>query len=615
MEILFVFIEKFNGLNEEGICLTSKFDINYNKYTHTITIKDSDYNLTNTFNSNILDIKALIGSNGSGKTSLLKYLFSECTKNEDFDNTLNKRDFIICLKNEKIYITYNKLYKINDENISDNRKNKNKIILAPFEGKLLLRKTEVFKGTGLIYFSNLFDNSQIEIQNDSAFNISTNYLLKTDKRFNYKQADYYGLEQTECYRSQELIRQISFINGNTTNFNFKIPDFLNFEIDDHDENVIRNVLTAEPNKNSRNKSINDYNEKIREVLLKTLSIRNNIQYESVLIRFWFELRISVLYNYLRFCNFILLTKHAKFDNIRKHFSEALLNSFTERNFDFKKFNLDIEKAQNVYFIENKAKMLVFSEELNKYRLFILLTTKIIKKENIYRNSARVYRKNIHLDEWLNLYQVCKKHNDFLIFNWIDFSSGEMARINLLSRFYYCLKGGNVQRKNNYIVLIDEGDIFFHPNWQRKFISILNNDLASLFGHKKIQIILTSHSPFLTSDLTKSHIHFFKPKKIEIREQEETFAQNIYTLFSDSFYLESPIGEFAENLLNETINFLDKGDSKRIGSLIEAQKVIDCIGEPMIKNEMQKKLLNSSIGDKHQLKKIVEYLNKKLENYD
>ncbi|MBK6835045.1 MAG: AAA family ATPase [Bacteroidetes bacterium] len=184
-------------------------------------------------------------------------------------------------------------------------------------------------------------------------------------------------------------------------------------------------------------------------------------------------------------------------------------------------------------------------------------------------------------------------------------------MNLLSRFHYALSKSEDGIKD-YIVFIDEGDILLHPNWQRRFVSILNNDLIKLFKEKNVQFVLTSHSPFVASDLSKAHILYLNEKKNPIKEVE-TFSQNIYSLLSNSFYLESPLGAFSEELLNDLINFLDTGKSGKIKNLLEAQKIIENIGEPMIKNELQKKLIRSESGDKKQLEELVNYLSKKLNN--
>lgn len=110
------------------------------------------------------------------------------------------------------------------------------------------------------------------------------------------------------------------------------------------------------------------------------------------------------------------------------------------------------------------------------------------------------------------------------------------------------------KKTNLTILIDESELHLHPDWQKKFIRLLCN----LLSHKeyKRKIIITSHSPFLISDLPKQNIIFLKKgKQVQGTEKKQTFGANIHTLLSDSFFMEDGLmGEFAKGKINEIINF-------------------------------------------------------------
>lgn len=47
--------------------------------------------------------------------------------------------------------------------------------------------------------------------------------------------------------------------------------------------------------------------------------------------------------------------------------------------------------------------------------------------------------------------------------WRGISTGEMAYTHLFSETYNCAKKS---RKANYIIVIDEADLYLHPEWQR-----------------------------------------------------------------------------------------------------------------------------------------------------
>ncbi len=128
-----------------------------------------------------------------------------------------------------------------------------------------------------------------------------------------------------------------------------------------------------------------------------------------------------------------------------------------------------------------------------------------------------------------------------------------------------------------ILLIDEGEVGMHPDWQIKYIYILLNFIKKL--DIKCQIILTSHSPFIISDIPKENIIFLDKYNSEdesikhslqkkgnckvVRDEEligieKTFGQNIHTLFTSSYFLKDGLmGEFAKGKINKIIDFYKK----------------------------------------------------------
>lgn len=71
--------------------------------------------------------------------------------------------------------------------------------------------------------------------------------------------------------------------------------------------------------------------------------------------------------------------------------------------------------------------------------------------------------------------------------------------------------GSGRRGVSLLLMIDEGDVFLHLEWQQRYISLLNEfiaeiraDLPDLFY--SFQVIITSHSPVLMSDFPRDCIH-------------------------------------------------------------------------------------------------------------
>jgi len=130
--------------------------------------------------------------------------------------------------------------------------------------------------------------------------------------------------------------------------------------------------------------------------------------------------------------------------------------------------------------------------------------------------------------------------------------------------------------NNILVLLDEFELGLHPNWQKKSIKYITDFLKNI--DKEFHLIITSHSPFLISDIPKQNIIFLdKDEKGNcvvvngLKEKKQTFGANIHTLLSDSFFMEDGLmGEFAKGKINEVIEYLNGKKDTKIKNDDEAQ---------------------------------------------
>lgn len=187
------------------------------------------------------------------------------------------------------------------------------------------------------------------------------------------------------------------------------------------------------------------------------------------------------------------------------------------------------------------------------------------------------------------------------------SSGELSFYSLFARILGTLfmKQGETHIKaDNYnlihkeydgqsiLLILDEPDLSMHPEWQQNFIFLLTYMLENLFRYVKFQIIVSSHSPIMISDIPKSNVIFLKYNKIDGLcsvcngvDQKQTFGANIHTLFKNSFFLNGlPIGLFAKKKIQELYEQIDGGKIEE--SIIDE---IDMVGEPLIKADLMRHL--------------------------
>jgi hypothetical protein len=183
------------------------------------------------------------------------------------------------------------------------------------------------------------------------------------------------------------------------------------------------------------------------------------------------------------------------------------------------------------------------------------------------------------------------------------SSGERALQNIMSWIYYlgtvqpCLSSKEMVPRENILLLLDEMDLSLHPSWQRDYIYYLIKLINTAYRDKKVQIIMTTHSPLCLSDIPGANVIYLKKTdegtRIYNERHKETFAANIYELLNDSFYLGNlTMGRFAQNYIKELIRELDIVDKNNaIGdeNYNIYRKRIDIIGDKLIKQKLHDKL--------------------------
>jgi len=209
--------------------------------------------------------------------------------------------------------------------------------------------------------------------------------------------------------------------------------------------------------------------------------------------------------------------------------------------------------------------------------------------------------------------VAKKYEKFPFFNSVfdlgigAFSSGEMALLNILSRFWNIRNDVKADEKT-LLIFLDEPEHYLHPQWQKQLPYILMQMCEVFFPGKIVQVIFTTNNPILLSDLPTHNVVYLEKdasQKVSVRnvDDQRTFGASVTRILADSFFLEGGmIGEFAKEKINSIIKFieLDKDDLiKNIsnGEFNKVRKTIDLIGEPIIRQHLVYKLTQklSSIG--------------------
>ncbi len=555
MQLLYLWISEYRNFKNKGLNFNSQYEFDLDLVNKKLTYKKNENFIENFFGNQIQEITGIVGKNGVGKSNILE-LVNYSIKNP---NEVGLESFFLIFKtDENNFVRYDYNFLLNIEN-----KTSLDIQIQIHPGKI--------KGITNVFFSNIFDTRRY-LFSDDVQDLSTNRSSLTSFGRNI-----YNFQQ------DEIKNQVKFISSpyfkSIKNNDLPMPEHLIFSTN-LATNISHKIRRAADNYNlpELNEFYNKYQKRYKDsssnktfflivsfyCLIYFLIDPNEDDYEEK--RFSSQRIDPVQISKIKF--FIDEILVANFDIIELHhfilttFLDFLENNFPNKNklvkFLKNSFNSDFYNA-----LEVKP---ITKGRYSKQRQEFLLPFRNKKCQNFVKEYLDVFRNN-------NAFQL----------EWSGISTGQLAFYNLFSRFHSIIK--NVKQRN-VLITIDEGDLYFHPNWQLNFLDFLIKGLSEIFGDRKLQIILTTHSPFLVSDLPKNNLIFIdrkdedllivKPENIEI----ETFAANIYALYSKAFFLENgTISEFAYKKLSQLKKDIQSNVNKE-----DTLKLINQIGDTVIKKQ-------------------------------
>lgn len=105
------------------------------------------------------------------------------------------------------------------------------------------------------------------------------------------------------------------------------------------------------------------------------------------------------------------------------------------------------------------------------------------------------------------------------------------------------------------VMMDEVELYFHPDLQRRFVKLLVDSLNSMRWRylQSVNVTLITHSPFVLSDIPMSNVLCLTRDGVS-PFYDRTFAANIHDLFNNTFVLPDTIGELAKTKIKELVDF-------------------------------------------------------------
>lgn len=569
MELIYLWVKEYKNIRKQGFNFSGRYRCEYDDVKNELTINENK-EYVHIFPDNI-NVTAIVGKNGSGKSTLIEVITRHnfAHKQPHFFIFLEKGH----LKTYGVSLDSKRVVSIKD--CVDKAKFATKI-LTDIESK---DEDSHEKFLEIILYTNQLNNFRdikpiiAHKHHTKIINISLPVLLNNTKpitkdnkhMFLDKSNNLYSIFQT--YKIEQIDKVVKMLNSSQLIIDFSLPEHI-YICNEFPDGLLKKI------------TINGL-----ELLRRLLNDKSS---------FDCELKINIILIFL-----IRLSNEASESTGLLSGYIKILESSNIQNSDIfyslsKNYFLEKKVAHSEAFFLNADKLISSLDDIAE--------AGIPKNKHFIKIPVKDYTKFKFFDIYRQI--VDGGYDYFLDISLEkDISSGEEAFIYQFANFFSL--DIDSLKFDNIIVIIDEGELAFHPAWQRKYILYLVNFFSKNFS-KKIHIMLTSHSPFILSDIPSQNIIFLDKNENEncividgLKEKKQTFGANIHTLLSDSFFMEDGLmGEYAKSKINELIDYLN-GKESPIEDNDTAQKYIHIIGEPILKKQLQRML------DSKRLSKIDE----------
>jgi len=521
MELVYLWVEKYKNIEKQGFNFSPRFECSYDEEKNELTI-DENKEYVSIFPKNI-NITAIVGENGSGKSSVLNFI----TKQDEYLGT-----FVFWHKEELLIFSKNILQ------IS------NIIINTTF--KVRLNQRHYVFHSAMLFLKSYIDINTYEMANQ--LNIPRRFFQFSDKR------DFIA----DLHKNTvELFNIISI--------NTKKNLHESFETDPY-------TIIA----------LNQHFSYLRDTYIhKVLKYYSTMEY---FISKYFKIE-KVKYHVRDLGNIFKLSPAFKNSFKQDEFLLKMSELFNQG--DNIENKLKILSLIFCYLDEPEIKKVILLNQRMEYEELYTKIKKeysfdyFIKWDNFIHILNTEENFKIIIEKYLIVLQEIRR--EILEFSFSpNLSSGEEKLLYLFVNIYDYIVEYQKIGITHYSILVDEPDTLLHPNWQKKVIYLFETFFDLFFQNCTFDMILTTHSPFFLSDLPKENIIFlekYKENDNDVKNGEQkvgncknvtkevdiqTFGANIHTLLSHGFFMKDGlIGEFAKEKINEIIDFLKKVEEEKV----------------------------------------------------
>lgn len=644
MELIYLYIKEYKGLFiNEGFNFSSNYKVSFDNIDRKLEIMEDDISIKGYYGKNINEIVLFLGENGVGKSTLLDILgMKRDDRSEDSYENMRR------IKEDCSYFIMYHLYDdyfgfefidnlfLSGENKIENLELNEKVervlykkpmdIVCSFDKKKeqfryeshLIQKwldcKQVKKRISFSYITDIKYNSRLSRERvEQDYTITRNYYFDENRyEYLYNYLVDYSQKNEDFGEKGIFIKNIIKVDRYIFNkypeiekyihkLRNEIKEKLGFEY----EAKLR--LFEKKKKEEKRKS-----EDFKVAFLKKFYVEviEFYFFEELIGWGWFresrlnEIDISRNEVEIRLIKEKIESEqvidNGEFDLLEFQYEYGLLLYIIERNSEkdemerFKnilKYVLArVKVAASRSSVEHKDQtitldFLMYLEQLDKECFTsdqeICISCNCEEPNKYIKEMLRLYDKSFYYqgDETSSLYKI------FLV-DMMEMSEGERVFLDIISRVICAI---NDVKGDSIVLLLDEPDKSLHPELARKFMNYLITNI-NLYHNESVQIVLTSHSPFIVTDILPENVYCIsrKDKKEErkVENNKDTFATNIYSLLMDGFMLNNTFREYSYNQIKKIISDL-KAEKVELDNqkLKNIKKVIDRIGEKALKNKL------------------------------
>ncbi|MGY2956549.1 hypothetical protein ACVWWT_001758 [Pseudomonas sp. TE6349] len=510
MQLCFIWAKRFKNLKNFGISLSNEFDFKFDVDSRLIQRFDKRP-MPHLFGDNVSSITGVLGINGAGKTNTLELICRVVNGSEK-------------LKDEHLMI-------FNVDGGFYLSTNIQRSIATDFDLSGAVGRDE-FEGMDTVFFSNVFDKNFIDF-GDVVADVSVNN--KNNPR---------TLARNRDSRESDFINDIDFFrSGEFARLELSAPPRIEIKIDkfiNRHEQGSRQVTAApilnylaEIRKSNRDRGkLYLVRQTIQMGFLKTLLESGSMDQGLV------SQIVSTLETNPN------LELEELIHELQDHYSQES---------DVAPWNPDLFLFDALTILKGLGS---FLDSMNFDIDDTLKGSKYVFSIDYDLSRPFWYKSLAHIIQTLRFGSI----------NWTGVSSGQKAYLNLFSSIWNGVDSYKFKsdRKRATLICIDEGDLYLHPEWQLEFVERLIKCLPEL-SDGKVQIIFTTHSPILISDLPHQCVMVLSHEQEccmggsdRFPERNKTFAANLYDIYQYSFGLsQKRSGNLSSGFLREVFKLLDK----------------------------------------------------------